>query len=95
MKDHAWKQGAGRLAHACSSRVSNDAHLWAQRIRGAVQSNATLAWEWRVSKGSEFHYGPYVKMSGEVENEEQARAAADAALPAVLRAFEALASEGR
>lgn len=95
MKDHAWKNGAGRLGHAHSSKASGGAHLWAQRARGAVKSRAEMAWEWVVSKGDRHHFGPAVKMSGEARDEASARAAADAALPAVLKAFDVLTSVGR
>lgn len=90
MKDQEWKNGAGRLGHAYASRNSGGASLHAQRVKGAVKFKARLAWQWSVGKGSPYHDEPSVRVSGKVETETEARAAADAALPAVLRAFDAL-----
>jgi len=95
MSNSEWRNGAGRLGHACSSRGVDGAHLWTQRVKGAVKNNIRMAWEWSVTKGDYFHDGPSVRTSGSAESEAEARAAADAALPAVLRAFDALTSKPR
>ena len=61
-----------------------------QRIAGAIKYNSPLPWEWHTWKGAE-HELACVSRRGRCATEEEAQQAADAALPFVLRAYDALA----
>lgn len=84
----AWSSRTGRSTY--TNRLDQNARLYVQRTQGAVKHRSPLPWEWHVYKEDKFFATARVERHGRSATEEEAQRAADAALPSVLIAYEAL-----
>lgn len=87
-KSASWSVRQGRSTS--TYREENHANLYVSRVPGAIKHRVALAWSWRVSKADRFFSTAMAERCGRCATEAEAQAAADAALPSVLKAYDAL-----